>query len=827
MLSVVAIFTTNPMHDYINLFILNFSIVHYYKENQQTPYYRRGKKIFSFEDVLNIVEIHQDLTRICTEVPQHVQEDAFVLIDASQLSDRKDFTLDWHGNFRNRGHGGKIFQMRNNVIVGSRNYSRQANERTPLGKNEYLVQAVYWVHQKHSDFKKRTYQVTMHREQKLPLVFVQYLFESGSHSVTPQKKIQTSEGTKAKIRERVRSSKTPSSIYDDIFEEAGVLTFKNVSDLPRSIDQIKYERQKARQDNNMNEFACMLHLSKENSYLSNLQWTLFARVVVATNNAVQDVINNCTNPEKFAPFTMDTTFNVGDFFVTTTSYKHVKLIDARTGKHPCLSGPALFHVRQGSDQLTYFAQALQEMNNGIEDILVIGSDRCQTYANGFAQICPVSRIVVSKKHAEDDVCRKLIELDINEKVRKEFLWDIFGNESTKEMGLIDSESEDDFEIKLLSLMELWNQRECVSRDTTSPEFYNYFKLYVAKDMKEKMILQARREAGLGDEFFYNNVTESINHRFKVHIRQSKEVINLTGSRNLDCTLFESCQIYNGMLEETRRNMHRATLGEGPYRLAPEYSSFRVDPYKWKELNEKQRMSKLRKLDSQIGLTDGNATSYESSQSAETVTKPDSSHEDPFRKENADSEGDLFSEECPPLWKISSTNDSHNGNKVYNSVSTNSASNTTEEETASKLCDFDLTGLPEVLKGSWLNAKRILDKDGVGTTPGDSKSRIVVSTSRDVFHCVRIDNFRIPKKCGCKRFEELKVCAYIFAVAFLEETLDKILDNYYPQLPSVLKSTAKEPRDVKKYKQRIQVDDDDISHIYLLINTNWCLPRTQK
>ena len=827
----MAIFTTKLIHDYINVFILNFSIVHYYKENQ--PYYKRGKKTFSFEDVLNIVEIHPDFRRICTEVPQQVQEDASFLIDTSQLSHREDFKLDGLGKFRNTGHSGKIFQMQSNVIVSSRNYSRQAKERTPLGKNEYLVRAVYWVHQKHSDFKKRTYQVTMHGEQQHPLVFVQYIFESGSHSVTPQKKIQTSEGTKAKIRERVRSSRTPSPIYDDIFEEAGGLEFKNVSDLPRSIDQIKYERRKARQDNNMNEFASMLHLSKgENSYLRNLQWTPFPRVVVATNNVVQDVVDNCTNPEKFAPFTMDTTFNVGDFFVTTTSYKHLKLIDARTGKHPCLPGPALFHVRQGSGQFTYFAQTLQEMNNGIGDILAIGSDRCQTYANGFAQICPVARIVVCKKHAEDDVCRKLIELGINEKVRNEFMWDIFGNESTKELGLIDSESEDDFEIKLLSLMELWNQRECISRDTTSPEFYNYFKSYVAKDMKEKMILQARRAAGLGDEFFYDNATESINHRFKVHIRQSKEVVDLTGSRNLDCTLFEACQIYNGMLEETRRNIHRAVLGQGPYRLAPDHSSLRVDPYKWKELNEKQRMRKLRKLDSRIGLKDGNATSKESSQSTETITKPDNSREDPFRKENADSEGYLLgnvSEECSPPCKRSSTSSSTNGNKEHNSASAKSASSATEEETVSKRCDFDLTGLPEVLKGSWLNAQRILNKDGVGPAPGDPKSRIVVSTSRDVFHRVKIDSSRIPKRCDCERFEELKVCAHIFAVAFLEETLDKILDNCYPQLSSVLKppvsvgkkphqtvrkrkSTPKEPRDLKKYKQRIQVDDDDIPHI---------------
>jgi hypothetical protein len=35
------------------------------------------------------------------------------------------------------------------------------------------------------------------------------------------------------------------------------------------------------------------------------------------------------------------------------------------------------------------------------------------------------------------------------------------------------------------------------RSTSNPEFLDYFKSYVMKDMKEKIILPVRRNAGLG------------------------------------------------------------------------------------------------------------------------------------------------------------------------------------------------------------------------------------------------------------------------------------------------------------------------------------------
>lgn len=421
-----------------------------YKDNGKTPYFWRGKKEFQMEEILDILQLNVDGNRICTERPLSVNEDAAFVIDTRELFARRDYLEDNIGNFRNLGHCGNIFQLKNDTIVQTRGMERSAKERPPLERDEVLVKVVYWSYKKHRDFKKRTYEVSSFRGEGV-FVLVQSLFEDEAHEISPAKKMRTGAGTKQKIRERVVGHKTPSAIYDELFDEGGGMDFKSTSDLSRSIDQIKYERQKIRKKSDVDEMATLLQMAKEKQYIRNLQWTPEPRMVVLTENVLQDVVDSCTNPEMFTPFTIDTTFKVGSFYVTTTTYKHLKLIDHRTGKHPSLRGPALFHRRQDTGQFLYFAQTLHEVNNDIADILAIGSDRFKGYSNGFASVCPVARVIVCKKHAEDDINRKLTSLGINGKARDNFMRDIFGRESSKEKGLIDSLSGEEFDSKLLKL----------------------------------------------------------------------------------------------------------------------------------------------------------------------------------------------------------------------------------------------------------------------------------------------------------------------------------------------------------------------------------------
>ena len=72
----------------------------------------------------------------------------------------------------------------------------------------------------------------------------------------------TGAGTKQKICDRVVGHKTPSAIYDELFAEGGRMDLKCTSDLPRSIDLIKYECQKIRQKSDVDEMATLLQMAK-------------------------------------------------------------------------------------------------------------------------------------------------------------------------------------------------------------------------------------------------------------------------------------------------------------------------------------------------------------------------------------------------------------------------------------------------------------------------------------------------------------------------------------------------------------------------------------
>lgn len=751
--------------------IVIFRPLEFYKDNEKTPYYWKGKEEFQMEEVLNILQLNVDGDRICSERPLSVAENAAFVVDTRELPTRKDYLEDNIGNFRNLGHCGKVFKVGNNKIVKTRCMERTVKERPPLERDEFLVKVVYWGHKKHKDFKKRTYEVSSFRGEGV-FVFVQFLFEDAAHEVSPCKKIRTGESTKQKIRDRVASYKTPSAIYDELFDEGGGLDFKCTSDLPRSIDQIKYERQKIRKKTDVDEMATLLQTAKDNQYIRNLQWTPSPRMVVLTENALQDVVDCCTDPELFTPFTIDTTFNVGAFYVTTTTYKHLKLVDQRSGKHPSLPGPALFHLRQDTGQFLYFAQTLQEVNKNVGDILAIGSDRFKGYANGFASVCPVARVIVCKKHAEDDIDRKLTSLGINGEARQQFMRDIFGRESTKEKGLIDCLSEEEFDAKRLHLRPTWEKREMEARQTSKPEFVHYFDVYIAQEMKEKMILSVRRQAGLGDEFFFDNASESINHRYKVAIRNEKATCNPTGAKDLNCTMAEAGRIYHNMLQQTRRNIHRAVLGLGPYRLAPSFADRQISPSSWQNLSEKEKTARLKWLDPNYKCAKTTATS--------TVSKPSTKVDptDPSTENKVAVSIDLTASD---LEVNQSTAESAMGPRSATTVNTGNSS---------LLGEFEITNLPEIFKGSWSNAEKIISGQGIGVAPGITNARVVVSLSSSEFHRVSLDNKGCPTRCDCTRYKDLGLCAHLLAVGYQEGHLARVIRNYQPNISSIIRPSGK-------------------------------------
>ena len=341
-------------------------------------------------------------------------------------------------------------------------------------------------------------------------------------------------------------------------------------------------------------------------------------------------------------------------------------------------------MKENTGQFTYLAQTLQEINS--RKSLIIGSDRFKGFANGFKTVCHVARSIVCKRYAEDDVQRKMTELGIGPRERGEYLKDIFGDLTQNVSGLIDASSAEEFETKLHSLTTVWEKREKAARHTSQPEFDRHFATYVAEQIKEKMILPVRREAGFGDEFFYDNAMESINREFKTKIREQKTSTKVSGHKALNCTWVEAVNVYGNMLEETRRNIHRALIDKSLYRLGRDYQQLRVEPTVWTtKLSNTQKLKALRKLDSLVTNEDLLATAHTGIRNSSFTPKPDS-----------------------------------------------------------EASGFKNSGLPEMMKASWENAQLIVRKNGIVKGPGKANTRAVISNSTaGKFHCVSLNRENIP------------------------------------------------------------------------------------
>ena len=128
-------------------------------------------------------------------------------------------------------------------------------------------------------------------------------------------------------------------------------------------------------------------------------------------------------------FCVDTTFNIGHFYVTATTYKHLLLTDAKYGSHPTMLGPCMLHMRQKQNSFNFLASSLVSLEEEFSNVLAIGSDTDAAVRKGMRSFFPLATWLSCKKHVEDDVPQKLDDLRVGALDKKEFLLDIFGSDA--------------------------------------------------------------------------------------------------------------------------------------------------------------------------------------------------------------------------------------------------------------------------------------------------------------------------------------------------------------------------------------------------------------
>ena len=292
-----------------------------------------------------------------------VQENSIFVIDKLSLKNSDDWLMTDLGLFDNRGNSGKIFKICDNVVVSSRKMPRQSKDRRPLGEDEYLVRTVFWRHHKYTNFCRLSTEITVkggrpyHGSNSngidLSYGLIQYYFKAEEHHVRPHKKpkgksfLSTAPSFRKTLARRAMDRKGPTSIYDEVMSEMGDTDdCEAVEDLPRDLKQVQNARFRVKKKEKDCEFMEVLDISASQTYLKDLQWKPNPQVIVCPDGLLDETVDKCCAAGTKNIFSIDTTYNVGEFYVMCTSYQSAKLYDVNTSKQANLPGPALFHVEK-------------------------------------------------------------------------------------------------------------------------------------------------------------------------------------------------------------------------------------------------------------------------------------------------------------------------------------------------------------------------------------------------------------------------------------------------------------------------------------------------
>ena len=187
------------------------------------------------------------------------------------------------------------------------------------------------------------------------------------------------------IKEEPLATK-PKRFFKSLMDSAGgALHSKSASSEPRNIQQIYNIRKSQSAASGHDDFTRLISQIKENSFVHGLTIDSTAiQYTLATEKQLYDMERFCTNPLRFSVFSIDSTFNIGNYYVTNTCYEHLQIVHADgkyRGKHPLEMGPTFIHTDRHAHNYVSFFSSLLRMNPNLKTVQAIGHDGDEALMN--------------------------------------------------------------------------------------------------------------------------------------------------------------------------------------------------------------------------------------------------------------------------------------------------------------------------------------------------------------------------------------------------------------------------------------------------------------
>ena len=323
--------------------------------------------------------------------------------------------------------------------------------------NTFCIKRTSYVNKHYRDVHRILLTMTAHTGNVLDVVFLQYYFEHGERQLQVKKHgnmkrddmpyVRTQESTKILIKDTLAENLKPKEHYHKVLQGVGgVENLAAPGQNPRDQRQIKNFQNQYKSSlpsaKNKDDIAVVMDMfaqqaqDLENMFVNELETDPEVLVFIATRDQLRDMERCCTDPTHFCVVGVDATFNVGNFYLTMTSYRNLKL-ETKDGHHPVLLGPVLIHQRKLYQSYYELPAKMIKYNRNLQKILAFGTDGEKALSDAFTTVLPFATHLLCDIHLRDNCKSKLSQLNIPTQTSNQFLEDIFGqiHASEKTEGL--------------------------------------------------------------------------------------------------------------------------------------------------------------------------------------------------------------------------------------------------------------------------------------------------------------------------------------------------------------------------------------------------------
>ena len=354
-----------------------------------------------------------------------------------------------------------------------------------------------------------------------------------------------------------------------------IISLKTVHNRKQSNQSIKATKSNQPNTNKLKETETLIKIVQSKGYVRSVKFQEESYIAINYKDyMLDDMVRFCVNGDSI--LNVDTTFNiVPGLWLTDTSYKHLGLIDAH-GKNPEFPGPSMWHFKKDRQEFRNFAMELVTASGELKDLRRVGHDLDKATALGFKDVFSNAEHAWCTQHLQGRTAKKLQEMGVGQRNTNCIMSDLYGTQSgfLQQHGLADSLDTDDFQAKLASLKEQWEE--------IAPSFYTWFRRYQEETFTSCLVMSARSSYGVTTRY-YNNGLENIHKSLKKKINESKQVSDLEEiNKSLDKWISEN------YIQE----INLAIRGLGKYRLAPGYQHLSVDSILWARLSAETKEKKI-------------------------------------------------------------------------------------------------------------------------------------------------------------------------------------------------------------------------------------------